>query len=454
VKYSYSIHVRCACPAGQKCPDLWRKDRSWNPRHGSTGYACRIPTSTGTRLVKRFGYTSKAEAEAAAVAVGKLLDLAGADNATRGRIGDMIAAAKRGAELPAAEDVRRRLGLGLDPGQPDVTVGEWLATWLAGRRKIRPSVARSYAQHIENWLRPHLGHLPLERLNADHISGLFATIDRFNAEIERQRAEGNTAIEIDGDVRSQPRVVGPTSQRRILATLRAALNAAVRQRKIMFNPCAGVELEPEIKAERQRWTPSEARRFIEHVAGDSLGLMFRIAVLRGARRGELCGPRWSGADLDNGVLIVDQTILELGGRLVDSTPKTRAGERRIYLDAETTGLLKAHRKAQLAARLRAGADWQDRDLIFCRYDGTPWRPSYVTRQFGRLAEQAGVPVITLHEGGRHTANSLMRDAGVDQELRMREIGHSDREVNDRYTHTLDAAHRAAAQQVANLVKEA
>jgi integrase len=63
-------------------------------------------------------------------------------------------------------------------------------------------------------------------------------------------------------------------------------------------------------------------------------------------------------------------------------------------------------------------------------------------------------VITLHEGGRHTANSLMRDAGVDQELRMREIGHSDREVNDRYTHTLDAAHRAAAQQVADLIKEA
>jgi integrase len=182
--------------------------------------------------------------------------------------------------------------------------------------------------------------------------------------------------------------------------------------------------------------------------------MFRIAVLRGARRGELCGLRWSGADLDNGVLIVDHTILELGGRLANSTPKTRAGERRIYLDAETTGLLKAHRKAQLAARLRAGADWQDHDLIFCRYDGTPWRPSYVTRQFERLAEQAEVPVITLHESGRHTANSLMRDAGVDQELRMREIGHSDREVNDRYTHTLDAAHRAAAQQVADLVKEA
>ena len=74
------------------------------------GYAIRIPTSTGTRLVKKLGYTSKAEAEAAAVQVGRLLDLA-QDDATRATIGDMIVAARRGA-LPAIEDVRRRLGLG------------------------------------------------------------------------------------------------------------------------------------------------------------------------------------------------------------------------------------------------------------------------------------------------------------------------------------------------------
>jgi hypothetical protein len=43
----------------------------------------------------------------------------------------------------------------------------------------------------------------------------------------------------------------------------------------------------------------------------------------------------------------------------------------------------------------------------------------------------------LHEGGRHTGNSLMQDAGVDQELRMREVGHAGKSVNDRYTHPLE-----------------
>jgi integrase len=181
--------------------------------------------------------------------------------------------------------------------------------------------------------------------------------------------------------------------------------------------------------------------------------MFRIAVLRGARRGELCGLRWASADLDTGVLVVDHTILELDGYLVEGQPKTRAGERRIYLDAETTRLLHEHRKAQLAARMRAGADWQDHDLIFARFDGTPWRPSYVSRRFASLAEAAGVPVIKLHEA-RHSAISLMRDAGVDRDVRMREAGHADIQVADRYTHVMDAAHRAGAEQVAALVEKA
>ena len=123
----FSIHVRCDCadpatgrPYGQRCPKLWRADGSWNSRHGKAGWAARIPASGGTRLVKRYGYDSKADAEAAARNVGKLLDLA-PDDATRARIGDLIVSVRRNAALPAVEDVRRRLGLGLDPGQPGVT---------------------------------------------------------------------------------------------------------------------------------------------------------------------------------------------------------------------------------------------------------------------------------------------------------------------------------------------
>jgi integrase len=228
----------------------------------------------------------------------------------------------------------------------------------------------------------------------------------------------------EGDLRAQLRVTGPSTKRRIYATLRACLNDAVRKRLITWSPAVGLDLEPEAPALRQRWTPAQAARFISATADDPMGLMFRIAVLRGARRGELCGFRWAGADLERGVLAVERPVLQFGGKVDESEAKTNAGERLVFLDAETAGLLREHRKAQAKARMAAPA-WQDHDLVFCQSGGRPWNPDHVSRRFQRLAAQAGVPVITLHEGGRHTGVSLMHDAQVREDIRMREVGHAD-----------------------------
>jgi hypothetical protein len=54
--------------------------------------------------------------------------------------------------------------------------------------------------------------------------------------------------------------------------------------------------------------------------------------------------------------------------------------------------------------------------------------------------------------GRHTGSSLMPDAGVDQRLRMREVGQAGRDVNDRYR--LEEAHLAAAGQTAAYLRTA
>jgi integrase len=126
----------------------------------------------------------------------------------------------------------------------------------------------------------------------------------------------------------------------------------------------------------------------------------------------------------------------------------------VFLDHDTAELLREHRKTQLRVRLKAGEGWADNDLVFCQDDGQPWQPDQVSKRFKKLAAGAGVPVITLHEGGRHTGNSLMHDAGVDQELRMREVGHADKSVNSRYTHPLEQAHLAASEQTAALVRKA
>jgi integrase len=83
--------------------------------------------------------------------------------------------------------------------------------------------------------------------------------------------------------------------------------------------------------------------------------------------------------------------------------------------------------------MQFGPGWQDHDLIFCRADGSPWPPDYVSRRFKALAVQADLPPLKLHEA-RHTAATLMNAAGVDPSLRMRTVGHASRAVHDHYTH--------------------
>jgi len=179
-----------------------------------------------------------------------------------------------------------------------MTVAAWMEGWLAAKaRTKRASTVRGYESHIRVHIAPRIGDLPLERVNAGHVEAVLAAV---------------------------PGSAG--TRHRVLATLRAALNAAVKQRQITHNPCAGVELEPENPAEAQRWTPEQAARFLAHVADDPMGLMFRIMVLRGCRRAELVGFRWAFADLDRGVLTVKRPILQLGGKLHEEpTAKSRAG---------------------------------------------------------------------------------------------------------------------------------
>jgi integrase len=166
--------------------------------------------------------------------------------------------------------------------------------------------------------------VPLERLNGTHCTAVFDRIDAINAEITAQQATGKKPIRVPGDVRQQPKVIGVASQHRVFAALRTVLNFEVKvTHRLVFNPVYAVRLEPEETPEAERWSASEAARFLEVSADDPLGLMFRIAVLRGNRRGELCGFRWTGSDLDAGYLSVDRTILQLGGQIVEGKPTSK-----------------------------------------------------------------------------------------------------------------------------------
>ncbi|MEV4351402.1 hypothetical protein AB0J83_43655 [Actinoplanes sp. NPDC049596] len=54
----------------------------------------------------------------------------------------------------------------------------------------------------------------------------------------------------------------------------------------------GVRKPRDSDKERPVWSPAEARRFGDHVGGDRPYPLWRLLLVTGLRRGELCGLRW------------------------------------------------------------------------------------------------------------------------------------------------------------------
>src|SRR5438445_11336942 len=213
-----------------------------------------------------------------------------------------------------------------------LTVRANLEEWLEGKGNLRPSTRRSYQRNIDKHLVPRIGDIPLSTLRG-------AQIERALREIRNDRG------------------MGAATTRRVFATLRAALNKAVRQGLIATNPCASVELEGEVehRAPAHVWTPLQVRTFLTHVRDDRLHALYLLVVTTGLRRGEAIGLRWAEVDLDAGLILVQRSVVQIGGQIVEGVPKTRHSKRAVPLDSLTTATLRAHYRRQSQERLIRGA---------------------------------------------------------------------------------------------------
>jgi hypothetical protein len=85
------------------------------------------------------------------------------------------------ATRAAAQAALGRLG---KPGGPPrrgvagCTTGQWLAAWLAGRQSLRPLTRRSYQHHLDTYLHPCIGNIPLAMLTAADLRVMFTAIAR------------------------------------------------------------------------------------------------------------------------------------------------------------------------------------------------------------------------------------------------------------------------------------
>jgi integrase len=215
-----------------------------------------------------------------------------------------------------AEKAETRLAAKVAEGQHRGTartvaelVERWL-DWRQGVKEISPTTLHGYRQQIDDRIVPALGRIPVQRVDAEML-------DRFYAELRRRGRR-------DGKPLSASQV------RQAHTVLSGSLQRAVAWGWISHNP-ARLATPPSVA--RSDVTPPP----VELVAGllatalerdHRFGLFLRLAVVLGARRGELCALRWQAFDFDRGEALLERGVVYVPRQpLIDKATKTRSKRR-------------------------------------------------------------------------------------------------------------------------------
>lgn len=380
-----------------------------------------------------------------------------------------------GADAWLADQIRKvETGTHVDPSA--VSLAEFVhEVWLPSLT-VSPNTAKKYEEMTRCHIVPALGPVRLQRLDVPRITGMMNDL----AQSGGRRGDG----------------LSPKSLKHVHYTLNKLLNDARDWDYIGRNPMERIEGPKVPPGEMKVWTAGQLRSFLDWMEahpmpsheerlgprparltqGRRLLAMWKLLATTGMRREELLGLRWADVDFDRRVLAVEWVCAEVGPMLVYKRPKTNpkarenASRRRIALDERTVQALRDWRKEQIAERLAAGERWvQDvsdqfdmypdgrpgsLDLVFRAPGGGPLSPRGVTDIFPVLAEQAGLPRLTMH-GVRHTYATMMLLSGAHLKIVSQRLGHTTiSQTLDLYSWVLPAFDEDAAQAGADLLYSA
>jgi integrase len=203
------------------------------------------------------------------------------------------------------------------------------------------------------------------------------------------------------------------------------------------------------------WTAQLTARFLASIKDHRLYAVYHLIALRGLRRGEAAGLRWCDIDLDGKTAVITQQLQQYDGRLaICPLTKTAHSSRVIALDHTTVAALRAHHDRQRAEAGAYGPGYRTSGFVFTNLNGDPMAPDRLTRTFKKLAAEAGLPPVRLHDL-RHGAATLALAAGVDLRVVQDMLGHSSIVLTaDTYTSVLPAVAPSAAEKVATLIIQA
>ena len=313
----------------------------------------------------------------------------------------------------------------------EYTFAQWLDYWYKDiiLPQIEETTAYGYRGMIENYLKPQLGEIRLQKLTARDIQQYYTWL------MDEKKLSPNTVIKHHN-------------------LLTNTLNAAERQEYITKNPMRAVSPPKKRQREAKFYTPEQLGILLDKAVGTRLELPVFICAYLGLRRGELCGLRWSDVDLEHQTITIENTRTQAGKKEIEKGTKTASSTRTLYLPDTLCDMLKAAREHQQVCRAEYKNAYDDNDYVVVMEDGRPFRPNYLSELFSKFLADNDLPKIVLHEL-RHTFASLSNQAGIPAYNIGKALGHSTPATTQKiYTHLLDQTHTQAVEGVAAIADEA
>lgn len=150
--------------------------------------------------------------------------------------------------------------------------------------------------------------------------------------------------------------------------------------------------------------------------------LYFIAIHTGIRTGELLGVKWKDIDWKHQTLIVQiQAQHPKGGGYMFVKPKSNMGNRKITLGNQALEVLKLQGQEIIKWCKKAKENWQELDLVFTSYVGTPTKRKKLQKNFYEALEITGLPKIRFHNL-QHTAASLMLNHGIPVLIVLKKVG--------------------------------
>jgi integrase len=298
----------------------------------------------------------------------------------------------------------------------------------AAKKRLRDRTYHDYAAKMQRYVRPVIGTQRLSDVTPLILQSLYTEMSE----------SGLSARTV----------------RYVHAILSSAFKQAVKWEILAKDVTRFVDLPKQQRKEMRALSQDEATRFLHAVDGDRYAALFVFVLSSGMRPEEYLGLQWKDVDFQRGTATVQRVLVWLdGGGWQFEEPKTAKSRRTIPLSPSVMAKMKAHHRNQLEERLKAGALWQNNDLVFTTEIGTPIYPNNLRqRHFKPALQRAELPPEVRLYDLRHTMATLLLASNENPKIVSERLGHSSVTLTlDVYSHVLPNMQKGAAEKLENLL---